>query len=297
MIPNQEHLKLLKTGTKTWNRWRDLNPEIQPMLIGANFANKDLSYVNFKGADLRTADFREARLYNTDFTSAILLGADFSGAVIWQTIFVNNDLSTAKGLNTTRHLGPSSISLDSIYRSQGNIPESFLRGCGLPNDFIAYVISFGSKAIEFYSCFISYSSNDRVFAERLYVDLQNKGVRCWFAPEDMKIGDSIRDRIDQTIRVHDKLLLILSEKSITSKWVEAEVEAALDKEKQLGRMVLFPIRLDNKVMDINVGWPALIKRARNIGDFTNWKEHDLYQKSFQRLLRDLKADDSELDRA
>src|SRR5207302_8972620 len=34
---------------------------------------------------------------------------------------------------------------------------------------------------EFYSCFISYSNHDQDIAERLYVDLQSKGVRCWFA--------------------------------------------------------------------------------------------------------------------
>src|SRR5215207_600034 len=44
-----------------------------------------------------------------------------------------------------------------------------------------------SNPIEFYSCFISYSSKDQDFAERLHVDLQNNGVRCWFAPEDLKI--------------------------------------------------------------------------------------------------------------
>jgi hypothetical protein len=42
-------------------------------------------------------------------------------------------------------------------------------------------------------------------------------------------------------------------------------------------------------MEIETGWPALIKRTRNIGDFTDWKNHEVYQKAFERLLRDLKA--------
>ena len=71
---------------------------------------------------------------------------------------------------------------------------------------------------------------DQAFAERLYADLQSKGIRCWFAPEDMKIGDRMRDRIDQSIRLYDKLLLILSEQSVISEWVEDEVEAALEKQ-------------------------------------------------------------------
>jgi len=50
--------------------------------------------------------------------------------------------------------------------------------------------------------------------------------------------------IDQNIRIHDKLLLILSENSVNSQWVEQEVESTLEKERQESHLVLFPIRLD-----------------------------------------------------
>jgi hypothetical protein len=53
------------------------------------------------------------------------------------------------------------------------------------------------KTIEFYSAFISYSSKDEALAKRLYADLQAKGVRCWFAPEDLKIGDKFSTEIDR----------------------------------------------------------------------------------------------------
>ena len=145
------------------------------------------------------------------------------------------------------------------------------------------------KPIDYYSCFISYSSKDQDFAERLYADLQTEGVRCWFAPEDMKIGDRIRPRIDESIHIYDKLLLVLSEHSVASKWVEFEVEAAMDKEQSGKPPVLFPVRLDRAVMDSTTAWAAHIKRTRNIGDFSQWKDHDAYQKAFARLLRDLKA--------
>ena len=49
-------------------------------------------------------------------------------------------------------------------------------------------------------------------------------MRCWSAPEDMKIGDKFRQRIDEAIRVYDKLLLVLTENSVKSAWVEKEVE-------------------------------------------------------------------------
>jgi class 3 adenylate cyclase len=143
--------------------------------------------------------------------------------------------------------------------------------------------------VQFYSCFISYSSKDQSFAERLYTDLQNNGVRCWFAPEDLKIGAEIRASIDESIRVHDKLLLVLSERSVESQWVEQEVETALAREREQGRTVLFPIRLDDAVMVGKAGWSAYLRNTRNIGDFTRWKDYDAYRKAFERLLRDLKA--------
>jgi hypothetical protein len=146
-----------------------------------------------------------------------------------------------------------------------------------------------SNPIEYYSCFISYSSKDEDLAKRLYADLQSNHVRCWFAPEDLKIGAKIRTSIDESIRLHDKLLLILSQYSIASQWIEQEVERALARERKEGKVILFPIRLDQTVMDIEEGWPALVRNTCNIGDFTRWKQHDEYQTAFARLLKDLQA--------
>lgn len=223
---------------------------------------------------MQEASLRKAKLSLTNFTRALLEQADLSHSTIYGAIFTHNDLSTILGLDTVKHQGPSAIGIETIYKSRGNIPEVFLRGCGVPDEFITYMRSLTVQSIQFYSCFISYSSKNQDFAERLYADLQNKGVRCWFAPEDLKIGDKIRDRIDESIRLRDKLLLILTESSIASDWVEHEVESTLEEEKRTGRTILFPIRLDDAVMESHKAWAALIRRTRHIGDFTRWKDHD-----------------------
>jgi len=282
----------------------------------------DLSEADLRGADLSEAGLWEANLRGANLSKAALLGADLSEADLWEadlenatigrilhwgrgtppgtpmvylptTVLADVDLSHTRGLDTVRHVGPSTIGIDTIYKSKGKIPEVFLRGCGVPDNFIAYIGSLVGKAFEYYSCFISYSSKNQDFAERLHNDLQAKGVRCWFAPEDLKIGDRILDRIDQEIRVYDKLMVVLSEHSIDSDWVETEVQAALEKERQRKQTVLFPIRLDNAVWDTERAWAAKLRRERNIGDFSCWKDHDAYQKAFERLLRDLKAENAE----
>jgi hypothetical protein len=271
-------------------------------LFEANFDGADLSRANFTGADLVGADLRTANLSGAnlsgadlsiaDLSRANLNGANLDSATVSLTEFGDVDLSVAKGLETVRHEGPSTIGIDTIYKSKGKIPKVFLQGCGAPDNFIAYIGSLVGKPIEYYSCFISYSSKNQDFAEQLYDDLQAKGVRCWFAPEDLRIGDKFRTRIDEAIRYHDKLLLVLSEHSVNSKWVEKEVETAFDKETP-DHTVLFPIRLDDAVMQTDRAWAADIRRTRHIGDFANWKDHDAYQKAFERLLRDLKAESAE----
>jgi TIR domain len=205
-------------------------------------------------------------------------------------VFGNVNLTTVRGLDTLNHFGPSTIGIDTLYRSQGNIPEVFLRGAGVPDDMITYSKSLVGQPFQYDSCFISYSSHDEALAQRLRTDLRAHKVRCWFAPEDLKIGDEFRSRIDESIQVYDRLLLILSEHSVTSRWVQKEVETAFEKEGKENRIVLFPIRIDEAVIHSTVGWAADIRRQRHIGNFQQWKDHDAYQQAFQRILRDLKAD-------
>jgi uncharacterized protein YjbI with pentapeptide repeats len=234
-------------------------------------------------------DFGAASLVGSSFENCDLAGCDFSDTTMNLTSFRGIDLSQTRGLESVRHTGPSFIDLDTIHRSHGNIPESFLRGAGVAENFVMYLKSLGSTAFDFHSCFISFSTKDRMFADRLYADLQTKGVRCWFAPEDLRIGDEFRRRIDDSIRIHDKLLLVISKDSIQSPWVEKEVETAFERERRENRTVLFPIRLDDAVMDTNEAWAADIRRTRHIADFTRWDRHREYIKAIERLLRDLKA--------
>jgi hypothetical protein len=99
----------------------------------------------------------------------------------------------------------------------------------------------------------------------------------------------VRQRIDDEIKGHDKLLLILSEHSVQSDWVRDEVEACLERERREHRRILFPIRLDEAVMSTEEARAANIRRQINIGDFRAWSNDEAYQRSLQRLLRDLRA--------
>lgn len=320
---NQEHLEILKRGVKAWNKWRRESAGVTPDLAnadlrGAHLSKADLSEADLSGADLPEAGLIGAGLRGTHLSRAILLGAnltavdlrgadlrkanlfgaDLRGAVFGGTVLADVDLSVAKGLDAVMHIGPSTIGIDTVYRSEGKIPHIFLRGAGVPDDFIEYMGSLVGKPIEFYSCFISYSSKDQPFADRLYADLQSKGVRCWFAPHDVHGGKKLHEQIDVAIRLHEKLLLILSPNSMTSEWVKTEIAKAREREVREKRQVLFPIRLcsfealrDWECFDADTGKDSAREiREYFIPDFSNWKDHDSYQDGFAGLLRDLKAD-------
>ena len=134
-------------------------------LIAADLSSADLNSANFMGAELYMSNLSEAdasfaNLLGSGLRGANLTGTNLKGARAGATDFADVDLSTAKGLESTEHHGPSTIGVDTIYKSRGKIPEKFLRGCGVPDDFIAYIGSMVGRPIEFYSCFISYSTKD-----------------------------------------------------------------------------------------------------------------------------------------
>jgi uncharacterized protein YjbI with pentapeptide repeats len=255
-------------------------------LTGVDLGEADLGGANLTGADLTEADLTEASVIRANLT-----GANLTRAVLGETVFGKTNLSDVKGVDSCMHAGPSIIDHRTLQCS-GQWPLAFLRGVGLPENLIDYLPSLLNQPIQFFSCFISYSSKDQKFADRLHADLQNKGVRCWFAPHDMPIGAKIIDAIDEAIRLRDKVLLILSENSVASDWVEGEVTRSLDEERERKQVVLFPVRIDDTVLTTNKPWTRLLRGQRNIGNFTCWKDHDAYQKVLERLLHDLKVEQS-----
>ena len=258
-------------------------------LIAANLRCADLRGVDLSLAFLHSADLRGANLAWAIFKPTSIRGANLAGCRVGDTLFGDVDLSGVAGLDEVIHDAPSTIGIDTLYRSKGHIPDVFLRGCGVPEPMIEYARSLVTTPIQYYSCFISYSSQDEALARRLHADLRAAGVRVWFAPHDMPIGARVRPTIHKQVRAQDKLLLVLSASSLASQWVEDEVETALAKERAQNCEVLFPIRLDDAVMKATAGWAASLRNTRHIGDFTHWQDPAAYQAAFALLLRDLQA--------
>jgi hypothetical protein len=347
-MDRDEALRLLRggpEGVKEWNRRREAVKAIPSFigvhLIGADLGNADLyraklsdanlSKANLCCANLCRADLRGANLgaanlsdanlscadlHHTDFRGANLSSVDLTDAECWFTVFADVDLTTIKGIYSVDHDGPSDINIGTLFRSRGQIPEAFLRGCGLtpwevlmakaydpalsPPQFaeLQYRIfdawTKGRTMIN--GCFISYSHADAKFVEKLRNRLIAEGVNVWLDRHDMVAG-TIQDQVWLAIQVHHVALLVLSETSVQSDWVENELDMARAKERNEKRAVLCPVALDDawKAKVDAKGSPGDPSRAlwrtltqKLVVDFSGWKT-EAFDEAFQKLVRGLKV--------
>ncbi|GAB5491050.1 MAG: pentapeptide repeat-containing protein [Phototrophicaceae bacterium] len=261
----------------------------------ASLFRADLIDVSLDASDLYGADLRNASLSGTD-----LANADLNNVECWMTIFANIDLSNVKNLDTIHHIGPSTVGIDTLYKSGGNIPEIFLRGCGVPDNMIDYAKSLVDKPIDYYSVFISYSTANEDFAKLLYDTLQGASIRCWYAPEQLLPGQRIDEGIHRGIQYWDKVLFCASKSSLTEKWwVDFEVDKAFKKSRDLQRErgeqvgILIPLNLDNYMFnDEYKNHPRASQFETTLAaDFVGWKnDMDKFNREVKRIIKALQTD-------
>src|SRR6185437_5021087 len=93
--------------------------------------------------------------------------------------------------------------------------------------------------------FLSHSSGDKPFVDRLAADLERVNVGVWYDKWEIRVGDSLLDKISEGIQRNDYLAIVLSSRSVQSEWVKREVNAALMRELAERRVVVLPLLLED----------------------------------------------------
>ncbi len=280
-------------------------------LDSASLIRANLSGARLDGASLVSAVLADARLgaslARANLAGANLRGTRLDGAIFSWTSIGDIDLSKCEGLEGVDHFGPSNISINTLERTAASLAkdtsrlgevEAFLRSAGLEDHWIDYFRDRIGQPIEFYSCFISYSHINRAFASRIHDHLQVRGIRCWLDQHELKPGDRILDIVNDSIRLHDKIVLCCSKASLESWWVKDEIRKAQERERKEDRDIIIPLMVDRYLLD---GWEdglAADLRSRLAADFTGWeRDNAKFEEQFERVVKALRTHDPAQEKA
>lgn len=93
-----------------------------------------------------------------------------------------------------------------------------------------------------YDIFISHASEDKnKIARPLYELLVKKGVSVWFDEAVLRLGDSLRRKIDEGLRKCRYGVVILSPSFLSKEWPQRELDGLVARETASGKKAILPI--------------------------------------------------------
>ncbi len=119
------------------------------------------------------------------------------------------------------------------------------------------------------SVFLSHSSVDKPFARRLGNDLRQYGAKVWIDEAEIKIGDSLIEKISKGLSETDFVIVLLSKASCESEWVKKEVNIALNKEIYGKQVVVLPCLIE----DCNIPLFLIDKKYADFRDSTKYVQY------------------------
>ena len=91
------------------------------------------------------------------------------------------------------------------------------------------------------SLFLSHSSVDKPFVEKLAQDLVQVGINVWFDKWAINVGESLTWRVMEGVQENDYFALVLSPDALASEWVRNELSAAWCRQMSERRIIVLPI--------------------------------------------------------
>ncbi|PKB71502.1 MAG: hypothetical protein BZY87_05190 [SAR202 cluster bacterium Io17-Chloro-G6] len=272
-------------------------------LAGANLTDADLTGVNFVGASLVRANMTNAICTNGDFFQAQfwsvdLTGTDLTGSQFGYSIFQDCDLSGVKGLDQVRHDAPSTVGLDTLFRSHGQIPEAFLKDTGLPDAAFGFLETAKGDTASLVDCFISCTDEEEEIARTLRDDLRVEGVRCWVFSEVVRgnplverHSTSDQEEVERWVRDYDKLVVLVSAKSLEVEALLGDITQAKQRQLDTEKWSIFLAAADDALVEPRSRFARSLVVEHVMFDLRG-KQSDpgTYKKEVERLAEAIKED-------
>ena len=266
-----------------------------------NFTGANLTGASFNGANLSRTNLSEATLNAADFYEAVLNDvvtgdADFNNCIIGYTVFQNCAMDGAQGLDSVRHDAPSTIGLDTLLRSRGALPHSFILGSGIPVAVAGIQDSVADAPVTTLEVHISCANEDIAFARRLEDNLRDQGVRTWVFAEGFR-GNPLVDRrassgeeeVERWVRHYDRLIVVCSAASLDSETVRNDITAAQEFENTNDRWTMFLVDADGVMEAGRVRAARLLKEEHRVFDLAGQSEgSDGYTEALAGLIENLR---------
>ena len=265
-------------------------------LSGANLTSTRLSWANLTGAVLRRARMNGTILDLADLSGAEMRGATlhratlddtiFDGVCLEMTLIADCDLSRVLALERVHHLGPSIIGADSLGRSRGLIPESFLRSAGVAEALIASQPRLQGFQRSDPRVLLLGSVKDASFIERVLEDLRKSGRLCWSLYVDDEPAFRDQGSVEEKASYYDHLALVCSANSLQNPFGSRSF-TELSRGESPGRSLL-PLAIDDQLF--RSGEPLCVElRALETVDMRGWEDWAVYQRGLAALAASLGA--------
>ena len=269
----------------------------------ANFSGADLTGASFNGANLSRTNLSEATLNEADFYEAVLNDvitgdANFHNCIIGYTVFQNCAMDAALGLDSIRHDAPSTIGLDTLLRSRGALPESFILGSGIPVAVVGIQDSVSDAPVTTLEVHISCANGDIEFARQLEDNLRDQGVRTWVFAEGFR-GNPLVDRrassgeeeIERWVRHYDRLIVVCTAAGLDSETVRNDITAAQESENTNDRWTMFLVDADGTMASGRSRAARLLKEDHRVFDLAGQSAgSEEYQAALAELIENLREE-------
>lgn len=211
--------------------------------LDADFNSADMKFADFSNADLRRAKVTEVNVANTDFTNVNLAGATLlqlknASEANWKGVKLADEYG--KAIVDRKLLSQLPVNLVDKYRRDIFIAASSAEDDGIVRGSIA---GSGSGTTRLPLAFICHDSQDKDDVVReLAHQLVRMGCPVWYDEYSLRVGDSLRKKIEGGIKECKKCILILSPRFLSNEgWTKAEFDSIYTKEIAEKGNVMLPV--------------------------------------------------------